>query len=69
MDRLIENDKWMERLPGKEILRKFLEQFSTSGLNMDSFVRTATSIIRNNAIEVPELARLKEVIGKLQGII
>ncbi len=54
VDRLIQGGKWADRLPGKQILRKFLERFSTAGMNVELFVRTATSAVRENGIEIPE---------------
>lgn len=62
VDRLIDSGQWVERLPGKQILQKFLEPFSAVMINRDSFVRTATTTVREMSIEIPELKRLKAVI-------
>ncbi len=66
VDDLIESGQWRVRLPGKQILAKFLEPYSAV-LNLDRFVRVATGIIAENGIELPEVQRLTSVLQETQG--
>ena len=62
VDSLLGTDQWIARLPGKQILKRFLEKFN---IPMESFIKAAASTIVANKIPVPEIERLKKVVREL----
>jgi predicted ATPase len=60
VDRLIAANQWPMRLPGKQILAKFLGQYP--GLAPEDFVRAAASVVLERKMSVPELDRLVQTI-------
>jgi hypothetical protein len=60
IDRFLSSDKFLERLPGKEILRNFLSKHSS--LDNAAYLKTAVSTVIEKKIVVPEIDRLKKRI-------
>jgi hypothetical protein len=60
IDNFLASDKWLERLPGKQILRKFLSRHSR--LDYAAYLATAVSTVIDKKIVVPDIERLKKVI-------
>jgi energy-coupling factor transporter ATP-binding protein EcfA2 len=65
IDRIIAAGEWRERLPGKQILKKFLEKYSP--LTPEDFLSTAVSTIIDKSMVIPEIDRLKTVLLKAAG--
>lgn len=63
VDRLISADQWVQRLPGKQILSKFLERVPS--VSVQDFIAAAVSTILNKSIVVPEVERLKQALRQL----
>lgn len=57
---LLDKELWLERLPGKQLLRKYLDRFPT--LRPDDYVRAAASLVRERGIDVPEITRLRTTL-------
>ncbi|HEX4142964.1 MAG TPA: AAA family ATPase [Pirellulales bacterium] len=62
---IIEDGSWLVRLPGKQLLRKFLERFPT--LRPDDYLRAAASVVRERDIKIDELIRLQNTLLQLPG--
>jgi predicted ATPase len=62
---LLDQEQWLRRLPGKEMLRKYLERYPT--LRPDDYMRAAASLIREREISVPELERLRSTLQQIPG--
>ena len=60
IDQIIATDKWRERLPGKQILAKFLEKYAP--LTPELFLEAAASTILGKSMVVPDLERLKDLL-------
>jgi len=60
IDRLLESDEWRKRLPGKQILNRFLERYPSLGPEL--YVDAAVGTIIKESITVPDLERLKDVL-------
>ena len=54
---LLDGEEWILRLPGKQLLQKYLARHQD--IRPDRFMSAATSLIRERSINVPELERLK----------
>lgn len=54
---LIDEGVWLERLPGKQILRRFLERFAS--LRPEDYIGLAASLVRERNIEIAEITRLR----------
>jgi hypothetical protein len=62
---IIQDGSWLVRLPGKQLLRKFLERFPT--LRPDDYLRAAASLVRERALNVDEFVRLRDTLLQLPG--
>jgi predicted ATPase len=62
---VIQDGSWLIRLPGKQLLRKFLERIPT--LRPDDYLRAASSVIRERDIKVEEFVRLRDALLQLPG--
>jgi predicted ATPase len=60
---VLSDGSWLRVLPGKQLLKKFLERYPT--LRPDDYMRAATSIVLDRRLSVPELDRLKSVLRQL----
>jgi predicted ATPase len=60
VDRFLGSDKWLQRLPGKQILRRFLTQYTT--LIETDYLPTAVSTLIEKKIPLPEVERLKTIL-------
>lgn len=56
IDRLLKSDQWLIRLPGKQILERFLTQHTT--LSVIDYIRTAVSTVIDKGIQITEINRL-----------
>lgn len=65
VDQLIENDRALTRLPGKQLLQRFLERFGD--LSAELYISSAVSTILDKDLRVPEIERLKKVIDDIRG--
>ena len=65
IEQLIQDGTWLARLPGKQLLRKFLERFPT--LRPDDYMRAAASMVRERDLQIAEFSRLREALFKLPG--
>ena len=65
IEQMLQDGSWLARLPGKQLLRKFLERFPT--LRPDDYLRAAASVIRERNIKVEEFVRLRETLLQLPG--
>ncbi len=65
VEKLIQDGTWLARLPGKQLLRKFLERYPT--LRPDDYMRAAASMVRERDVQIAEFARLREALLKLPG--
>lgn len=63
VDRLLATRNWLLRLPGKQILRKFVEDIPS--LDSEAYLRTAVGVILDRKLEVPELERLKQTLANV----
>lgn len=61
----LDREQWLRRLPGKEMLRKYLERYPT--LQPDDYMRAAASLIREREISVPGLDRLRSTLQQIPG--
>jgi hypothetical protein len=61
VDRILATRNWLVRLPGKQILRKFVEDVPS--LDSDGYLRTAIGVVLERKLEVPELQRLKHTLA------
>jgi predicted ATPase len=62
---IIQDGSWLVRLPGKQLLRKFLERFPT--LRPDDYLRAAASMVRERDIKIDEFVRLRDALMQLPG--
>lgn len=62
---MIQDGSWLPRLPGKQLLRRFLERYPT--LRPDDYLRVAASVIREHNIKVEEFVRLQDTLLRLRG--
>ncbi len=62
----VSSNNWLRRMPGKQLLRRFLEPYST--IRPDLFVSTATSVVRESSIPIQELERLKTSLQNLPNV-
>ena len=62
---LLDQDKWLQRLPGKQILRRYLQRYST--LQPEDYMVAAASLVREREINVPEIVRLRETLQQIPG--
>jgi predicted ATPase len=60
IDTIISEDAWLRRLPGKQLLRKYLERYPT--LRPEDYVKVAVSTVLKQTIKIPEIERLKSVL-------
>jgi hypothetical protein len=65
VEKLIHGGSWLARLPGKQLLRKFLEKYPT--LRPDGYMRAAASLVQERNLHVAEFARLRETLLELPG--
>ncbi len=65
IDRFLMSDKWLQRLPGKQILELFLSKHTT--LNTAIYTATAVSMITEKGIRIAEIERLKETLQRSLG--
>jgi predicted ATPase len=65
IDRFLSSDKWLQRLPGKEILRQFLSEHSS--LTDTEYLRTAVSTVIEKGMGIPEVERLKKLLQQSIG--
>jgi predicted ATPase len=65
IEQMLQDGSWLARLPGKQLLRKFLERFPT--LRPDDYLRAAASVIRERNIKVEEFVRLRDTLLQLPG--
>jgi uncharacterized protein YlzI (FlbEa/FlbD family) len=65
IEQIIQDGSWLARLPGKQLLRKFLERFPT--LRPEDYLRAAASVIRERDIKVDEFVRLRDTLLQLPG--
>jgi hypothetical protein len=63
INQILTQQQWLKRLPGKQILRRYLMAYPT--VRSDDFVRAAASLVRERGIEVAELTRLRETLQNL----
>jgi len=62
---IINDGSWLVRLPGKQLLRKFLEKYPT--LRPDDYLRAAASMVRERDIKIDEFCRLRDALLQLPG--
>jgi predicted ATPase len=60
IDTIISEDAWLRRLPGTQLLRKYLERYPT--LRPEDYVKVAVSTVLEQKIKIPEIERLKSVL-------
>ncbi|MGD9127310.1 MAG: AAA family ATPase [Planctomycetia bacterium] len=60
---LLNNEQWLEKLPGKQILYKYLEQFPR--FQSEDYLNVATSLVRERDIRIPEFIRLQEELERI----
>jgi hypothetical protein len=65
VEQMIQEGSWLQRLPGKQLLRRFLVRFPT--LRPDDYLRAAASVIRERNITVDEFVRLRDTLLNLPG--
>lgn len=65
VEKLIREGTWLARLPGKQLLKKFLERHPT--LRPDDYMRAAASMVRERDLQIVEISRLREALLKLPG--
>lgn len=65
IDRLLKSDLWLQRLPGKQILSRFLSQHTA--LEPAEYLRTAVSTVLAKGMQIPEIERLKTILHKRIG--
>lgn len=63
--RLLNQDEWLKRLPGKQILSQYLKRFQT--VRPEDYMFAAASLIREREIDVPEFIRLRETLLNIPG--
>jgi predicted ATPase len=66
VDRLLSTTLWRERLPGKQILRRFLADHA-KGIETDLFVAAAVSGVVRGSFNIPEIKRLKVIVEAMIG--
>jgi predicted ATPase len=62
---LLDQDQWLRRLPGKQILGRYLQRYST--LKAENFMMAAASLVREREIELPEIVRLRMTLQQIPG--
>lgn len=60
VDRLLATDRWVARLPGKQMLKRFLADHTR--LTRDAYLGTAVGFVRERKMELREIERLKRAI-------
>jgi hypothetical protein len=65
IDRFIMSEKWLALLPGKQLLRRFLDTYTK--LEPTDYLPTAVSTVLTNTISIPELNRLKAMMESAIG--
>jgi hypothetical protein len=65
VDDLIEKNHALTRLPGKQLLRRFLEPFPD--LSPGLYISSAVSTIVQKQLPVPEIDRLTKVLDEIRG--
>jgi predicted ATPase len=65
IEQIIQDGSWLARLPGKQLLGKFLERYRT--LRPEDYLRAAASVIRERDIKVDEFVRLRDTLLQLPG--
>jgi hypothetical protein len=65
IDRFLMSDKWLQRLPGKQLLERFLNQHT--GLTAVEYLRTAVSTVLDKQIRLAEIDRLKAALQRSMG--
>src|SRR5260370_7983812 len=63
VDRFLACDKWLERLPGKQLLDGFLSKHTK--LTDVAYLATAVSTVIDKRIGIPDIERLKLVLNKI----
>jgi len=59
-DALMRGDRWLDLLPGKQILKRFLGKHG--GFDEKSYIATATGMAIEKEIDIPEISRLRTAI-------
>lgn len=62
---LLDQEQWLRRLPGKQILRTYLQRFPT--LRPEDYVRAAASLVRERETHVSEIERLRTTLLQIPG--
>lgn len=62
---LLDEEQWLRRLPGKQILRRYLQRYAT--LQPEDYMVAAASLVREREISVPEISRLQEALQRISG--
>ncbi len=65
VDRLIEQPEGLNRLPGKQILRRFLDEHAD--ISSEDYLNVAVSTVLDKGITLGEIERLKGAISKRRG--
>lgn len=60
IDRFLMSDKWLALLPGKQLLKRFLNTYTK--LEPPDYLRTAVSTVLSHTISITELDRLKTIM-------
>ena len=63
IDTLLAGDSWLQRLPGKQLLRKLLAPYPS--LSPEQYLRSAAGVVLDRKIQIPELERLKDVLRQV----
>jgi len=58
-------DQWLKMLPGKEILAEFLQRHTKGKLTRETYLPSATGIVKGQRLQLDEIERLKETIRKV----
>ena len=61
VDRILATRNWLLRLPGKQILRRFVQDIPS--LDSEGYLRTAVGVILERTLAIPELERLRQTLA------
>lgn len=65
IQQILDQEQWLRKLPGKQILRRYLKRFPT--IRPEDYVRAAASLVREREIVVPEFVRLRTILLQIPG--
>ena len=65
IESILNKNEWLRRLPGKQILGKYLTRFPT--LQAEDYMRAAASLILERGIAVAEINRLRDALLEVPG--